>query len=71
MNPHTVASEWHGGQWTALYAFASTGSIVEGVLAEVEQCIRDIAANPSAYDADESSALDDLHDYLTSEGATT
>lgn len=33
-----VASEWHGGQVTALYAFSSTGSVVPGLATEARQC---------------------------------
>lgn len=34
-----LASHWHGGQWSALYAFSSSGTIVEGLRAEVEECL--------------------------------
>lgn len=37
-----IASEWHGGQWSPLYALASTGSIVEGITSEISHCLRDI-----------------------------
>lgn len=32
-----IASEWHGGQWSAFYAFSSSGAIIEGVLEELEE----------------------------------
>lgn len=30
-----IASEWHSGQWSALYSFASCGAIQSGLLTEV------------------------------------
>ncbi len=35
-----AASEWHGGQWSPLYALASSGAIVDGCAAELAECIR-------------------------------
>jgi hypothetical protein len=34
-----VAADWHGGQSTPLYAFASSGAVVEGVAEEIEACL--------------------------------
>lgn len=34
-----VASEWHGGQSTPLYTFASSGAVVGGVAEEIEACL--------------------------------
>lgn len=34
----TIAAEWHGGQNTALYAYASTGNIQPGLSAEIRRC---------------------------------
>ena len=34
-----TAAAWHGGQWSPLYAFASTGTVREDVLSEVDECI--------------------------------
>lgn len=31
-----IAAQWHGGQATALYAFASTGTIQRRVLREID-----------------------------------
>lgn len=36
-----TASLWHGGQWSALYAFASTGAVVDGLGAEAEACVKE------------------------------
>jgi hypothetical protein len=38
-----TASEWHGGQWSALYSYSSTGAIhgeehKQDLLAEIESC---------------------------------
>jgi hypothetical protein len=44
-----VAREWHGGQFSALYAFASSGTVVDGLGSEArrcaEQCTDDIEAD--------------------------
>jgi hypothetical protein len=34
-----IASEWHSGQWSALYAFSSSGTIQSGLESEVETII--------------------------------
>ena len=34
-----IASEWHSGQWSSLYAFSSSGTIDDGLMAEVESCL--------------------------------
>ncbi len=33
-----IASKWHSGQWSALYAFASTGSIQPSLASEIVEC---------------------------------
>ena len=33
-----LATEWHGGQFSPLYAFQSTGSVVPGLFAEAWRC---------------------------------
>lgn len=39
-DPRSIAAEWHGGQDSALYAYASTGTIIPGeVLAEIDRCL--------------------------------
>lgn len=35
----TVAAEWHQGQSSALYAYASTGIIQPGLATEIRRCI--------------------------------
>lgn len=36
-----IASHWHSGQWSDLYAFASTGTIQSGLEREVETVVRE------------------------------
>lgn len=35
----TIAAEWHNGQNSALYAYASTGTIQPGLAAEIRRCV--------------------------------
>lgn len=43
-----VAGDWHGGQGSALYAFASSGTVVPGITGEIRRCLRDQSGNPDA-----------------------
>lgn len=38
MTPRQTAGQWHGGQASALYAFASTGTVLPGIEAEIKAC---------------------------------
>lgn len=38
VNPRQIAAQWHGGQASALYTFASTGTALPGIEAEIEAC---------------------------------
>ena len=38
-----IASLWHGGQASALYAYASSGTIVPGLSMEIRRCMREAA----------------------------
>ena len=38
MNLRQIAAQWHGGQASALYAFASTGTVLPGIEAEIKSC---------------------------------
>lgn len=40
-----IAGWWHGGQWSPLYAFASSGHVNRETLREARECLRDV--NPS------------------------
>lgn len=35
-----IAAEWHGGQWSALYAFASSGTVLAGASSEPARDLR-------------------------------
>lgn len=35
----TIAAEWHNGQDTALYAYASTGTVQPGLALEINECL--------------------------------
>lgn len=34
-----LAADWHGGQSSAMYAYASTGTIVDGLIREIDECV--------------------------------
>ena len=34
-----IASEWHSGQWSPLYAFSSSGTITCGIVREINECL--------------------------------
>ena len=56
-----TASAWHGGQWSPLYAFASSGTVVRGAASEAEHCLHHYTDD--ATDEDRA-ALRALVDYL-------
>ena len=58
-----IASQWHGGQSSALYAYASTESKVPGLEAEVKRCLK------LATSAKEKSKLASFYAYIA-EGVT-
>lgn len=65
MNEETarrIASEWHNGQFTGLYAFASSGYVSVDAREETE------SAYDHAESADQTSALADLIEYLRAAG---
>jgi hypothetical protein len=43
-----IASEWHGGQWTEMYKYMSSGYIedIDCLIAEVQQCIDSVHKFP-------------------------
>lgn len=53
---YQTAVEWHGGQWSAMYSFLSTGATVHGqdhadeLLSEIERDIQAVESNPQSYD---------------------
>lgn len=64
-----VAADWHGGQSSPLYAFSSTGTIVEGLEAEIRGCLKELVAGQ--YRSDDINAetprLSALLDYVVSQ----
>ena len=40
-----IAAAWHGGQASALYSFASSGTVTDGASLEVSHCLREAAPN--------------------------
>lgn len=51
-----VAAEWHDGQWSPLYAYASSGAIVDGlttdIIADIRSCLaHDDNTEPDTYQA--------------------
>jgi hypothetical protein len=62
-DPRIVASEWHGGQWTALYSFASSGFIRSDLSCEIERCQRELAAHPERHE-DPAQLADELAELL-------
>lgn len=55
-----TASEWHSGQWSPLYAFASTGHIDPHLADEIRDCLRDA-------DHEDARALQAILDYIGEE----
>jgi hypothetical protein len=47
-----TAARWHGGQWSPLYAYASTGAVVAGVDREVLDCLDIVERGELNVDAD-------------------
>lgn len=57
----TIASSWHGGQWSPLYSFASTGVIHHNIskyLKEIDTCL-----NGDITDS-QRNELEDLKEYF-------
>lgn len=63
-NFRAIAANWHGGMSSPLYAYASTGSLVEGVVLEVVENLQDLRARDNA-PASELNELNQLEAYLT------
>lgn len=69
-----IASEWHGGGGTALYAFTSTGAIDtargdHNAATEVDNAIADeVARRGGTFDGPDETNLWDLFDYIANTG---
>lgn len=59
-----IASWWHGGQSSALYAFCSTGHRGEGLAQEVRECQGLVKAHVGHYTQDDIRQLRLLSEYL-------
>jgi hypothetical protein len=47
-----TAADWHGGQGSALYAYASTGTVVDGLVTEIRECLDLVERGASDPDTD-------------------
>lgn len=45
-----LAALWHGGMWSPLYAYCSSGSVVRGLCNEIRACIRQMDYTETDYD---------------------
>jgi hypothetical protein len=67
-----IAGQWHSGQWSPLYALASTGHVDSSTEQEVSSLLNDISKNPSKYPEDDHDDYDNhtqikrLHNYVVS-----
>ena len=57
-----VASEWHGGQTSALYAFSSTATVTPELLSEIGEAVE--IASRGDYDERDRVELEQLHEYV-------
>lgn len=62
-----IASWWHGGQSSALYAYCSTGTRRDDLLAEVRECQAEVKAHIGLYTQDDIRQLRLLAEYLRGE----
>ena len=53
-----IASEWHSGQWSALYAFSSSGTVTSGIEREITDDIEECK------NAEERRKLENLLEYV-------
>lgn len=64
-----VASWWHGGQSSALYAFSSSGYVGGGLAGEIRQCQAEVKAHVGNYTQDDIRQLRLLAEYVDSREA--
>lgn len=61
-----TAQDWHGGQWSAFYALASTGTITRGLAAEAAACLKCEGSHlESLNDSENLRAIAELEGFLT------
>lgn len=63
---YALAERWHGGQWSPLYAFLSTGTVTEGLSSEILSCMSHATKNS---DEEEHSALFEFAQWAETEEA--
>jgi hypothetical protein len=66
-SPRETACEWHGGGGSALYAYCSTGTIVDGLREEVQENIDWCLGFPDTDEAGDLLNLQQLLDVVTEE----
>ena len=64
-DPIRVAAEWHGGQWSDLYGYSSSGIITdrEGLLSEIDSALS-LAEDSQEVTQEDFLELEFLHDYI-------
>ena len=53
-----IASDWHGGQASPLYALASTGTVLPDAPREVRECLATLGRYPEAERAEHRADLE-------------
>jgi hypothetical protein len=53
-----IASEWHGGQGSALYALASAGQVSGDTLSEIDRQIDEVDRRPEVFDDPPQARID-------------
>jgi len=67
-----TAYDWHGGQWSPLYSFASSGTITSkgSLLGEIDSCIASATMRPEHFDSNELIKLQELRAFVESSPET-
>jgi hypothetical protein len=59
-----IAADWHGGQWSALYALSSSGAVSGGAAREAAGVLHLVACNLEDYTWEDEESLTGLCDFL-------
>lgn len=59
-----IASEWHSGQASPMYALSSSSTIVDGLKQEIEDCIKSLTKSGQYTQADIDRELPRLKELL-------
>lgn len=65
-----IASQWHGGQTSSLYAFSSSGTIDEGLESEIEFCMNNSSTISQVPRDAYIKELSDLLEYVRGQDAS-